>query len=126
MEVHREIVVDAPLDDVWQALTDADELAEWFANDVELELRPGGRGRFEWNDGEVREARVQEIDPGRRLAFLWRKPDRTESQVCWTLDETVDGTRVTVIESLPSDGPQACAEWGPAVELWAAGALAAV
>ena len=68
MEVTREIVLDAPLDDVWEALTDADELAEWFANDVELELRPGGRGRFHWNDGEERNARPGDR-PERRLAF---------------------------------------------------------
>ena len=37
-----------------------------------------------------------------------------------------DRIETTSPESLPSDGPQACAEWGPAVELWAAGALAAV
>jgi uncharacterized protein YndB with AHSA1/START domain len=37
MDVTREIELDAPPEEVWEALTDADQLAEWFANDVELD-----------------------------------------------------------------------------------------
>ena len=58
MEVTREIVFPASPDEVWQALTDADELEQWFANDVELDPQPGGAGVFRWNDGEERSATV--------------------------------------------------------------------
>ena len=39
MEVTREIVFPDPPDEVWRALTEAEQLEEWFANDVELDPR---------------------------------------------------------------------------------------
>ena len=42
MEVQREVVLEAPVEEVWDALTEPERLEEWFANDVELELEPGG------------------------------------------------------------------------------------
>ena len=70
-EVTREVVLEAPVEEVWSALTDPERLEEWFANDVELELEPGGEGTFRWDDGEERHAVVEEVDPERRFAFTW-------------------------------------------------------
>ena len=33
MQVRREIVVAAPFEEVWSALTQAERLEDWFAND---------------------------------------------------------------------------------------------
>ena len=38
MEVTREIVLPAPREEVWAALTEAERLEEWFANEVEFDL----------------------------------------------------------------------------------------
>ena len=43
MEVTREVVLEAPLDEVWDALTDPEQLEEWFANDVELDRSRAAR-----------------------------------------------------------------------------------
>ena len=51
MEVEREVVLDAPPEEVWEALTEPERLEEWFANDVEFDLERGGD--FRWDDGEV-------------------------------------------------------------------------
>ena len=56
MEVRREIVLEAPVEEVWAALTEPERLEEWFANDVELDVRPGGEGVFRWGDGDERRA----------------------------------------------------------------------
>ena len=40
--VRREIVLPNPREEVWEALTDPERLEDWFANDVDLDLRPGG------------------------------------------------------------------------------------
>ena len=50
MEVKREVVLPAERDEVWSALTDPERLQDWFANDVELDLEPGGEGVFRWDD----------------------------------------------------------------------------
>ena len=52
------IVFPAPAE-VWEALTDPEQLEDWFATEVELEPRPGGRGVFRWGNGEERSASVK-------------------------------------------------------------------
>src|ERR671937_2312709 len=105
VEVRREIDFPVPPDEVWEALTDPDQLEEWFANDVELDARPGGAGVFRWDDGEERHATVREVEPGERLVLDWDD----EGEVVFTLEEVPDGTRVCVRE--------VSAEWSTALEL---------
>ena len=95
MEVTREVVLESPVEEVWSALTESERLEEWFANDVELELAPGGEGVFRWDDGEERRAIVETVEPERRFAFTW-----DESRVCIELEEIECGTRVVVTETL--------------------------
>ena len=97
MEVTREIVFPVPPDEVWEALTDPEQLEEWFANDVELDAREGGEGVFRWDDGEERRATVVEAAPGERLVLDWDE----EGTVELTLEEVEEGTRLRVRESTP-------------------------
>ena len=97
MEVTREIVFPVPPDEVWEALTDPEQLEEWFANDVELDAREGGEGVFRWDDGEERHATVVEAAPGERLVLDWDE----EGTVELTLEEVEEGTRLRVRESTP-------------------------
>jgi uncharacterized protein YndB with AHSA1/START domain len=115
-EVRREIVLPAPPDDVWGALTEADRLEEWFANEVELDVRPGGTGTFRWADGEERHAVVEVAEEGRRLAFDWSDGDAAPTTVDFTLEEVAEGTLLTVVETAPA--LEACAfEWTWALSL---------
>jgi uncharacterized protein YndB with AHSA1/START domain len=97
--IRKEIVLPATRDEVWEALTDADRLADWFANDVELDLRPGGGASFRWSNGEERTATVTEVEHERRLAFEW---DGEDGEVEFTLEDDADGTRLTVVETTPA------------------------
>jgi uncharacterized protein YndB with AHSA1/START domain len=112
--IRREILLSAPREDVWEALTEPERLEDWFANDVDLDLRPGGGASFRWSNGEERHATVTEVDHERRFAFEW---DDDEGQVELTLDDDADGTRLTVVESSPN--------WSTALDLRAS-ALACV
>jgi uncharacterized protein YndB with AHSA1/START domain len=98
VEVTREIVFPVPPDEVWEALTDPEQLEEWFANDVELDAREGGEGVFRWDDGEERHATVIEAAPAERLVLDW---DDDEGTVELTLEEVEEGTRLLVRESTP-------------------------
>jgi uncharacterized protein YndB with AHSA1/START domain len=95
MEVTREIVFPASPDEVWDALTDPEQLEEWFANDVELDARPGGAGIFRWDDGDERRAKVLVSEPGERLVLDWDD----EGEVEFQLEEVEEGTRLLVRES---------------------------
>lgn len=117
MEVTRELVLPAPCDEVWEALTDPERLEEWFANDVELDLETG-EGVFRWENGEVRRAVIEDVELERRLAIRWWDPeqDGAGSAVVFTLEEAPEGTRLIVTET--ATGPQACAgEWSWALEM---------
>jgi uncharacterized protein YndB with AHSA1/START domain len=111
--IYKEIVLPASRDEVWDALTEPDRLEEWFANDVELDLRPGGGASFRWSNGEERRATVVEVETERRLAFEWED----EGEVEFTLEDDADGTRLTVVETAPA--------WTTALDLQAS-ALALV
>ena len=105
--VEREITIPAPVVEVWPAVTRSDELSRWFGADVQLEIRPGGRGVFRWADGTERAVVVEAVEPGRRLAFRWLPFQRTRegeavgvpvTRVEITLEAVPEGTRVRVLE----------------------------
>ena len=100
MKVTREVVFPAPPEEVWAALTEPERLEEWFANDVELDPRPGGSGTFRWDDGDERHAIVREVQPGERLVLDWDD----EGEVVLELEEVDGGTRVHVVETAPDFG----------------------
>jgi uncharacterized protein YndB with AHSA1/START domain len=107
VEVTREVVFPAPPEEVWAALTEPERLEEWFANDVELDPRPGGSGTFRWDDGDERHATVREAEPAERLVLDWDDA----GEVVFTLEEVPEGTRLLVRETAP--------EWSTALELHA-------
>jgi uncharacterized protein YndB with AHSA1/START domain len=61
-----------PVERVWAALTDPEELGHWFPSSVRMEQRAGGRVTF---DGDPHAApttgTVLVFDPPRRLAYTW-------------------------------------------------------
>ena len=107
--VTKDIVLPAPREEVWDALTDPERLEEWFANEVELELRPGGAATFRWDNGEERHAVVREVEPEERLALLW--DDGEPGEVEFTLADAAAGTRLVVVETAPA--------WSTALEVQA-------
>ncbi len=111
--IDRELVLDVPIAALWLALTDDAWLAEWLADDVELDLRPGGEARFRIGDTE-RSGWVEEISPPRpggrsgrgsaRLSFWWSRDDEAASRVEFELTaEEEDRTRLRVTETRPLD-----------------------
>jgi uncharacterized protein YndB with AHSA1/START domain len=107
MEIEREIVVEAPREEVWSALTEAERLAEWFATDVELDLREGGGCAFRWANGEERRGHVEAAEPEELLRLRWEDDGAVELR----LEETGTGTRVRVRETSP--------DWSTALSLHA-------
>jgi uncharacterized protein YndB with AHSA1/START domain len=101
--VERSVDLDVSPDTLWRAITDADELATWFAPEAELDPAPGGRGRFVDDDGVARRAVVEEIDPGHRLVLRWW-PDAdgpaAASVVTLVVSPQSGGARLVVTEQL--------------------------
>jgi uncharacterized protein YndB with AHSA1/START domain len=114
-EVEREAVLDAPTDEVWEALTDERLLGEWLADEVELEPEPGGRANFRFADGTEKEGTVLRVEEERELAFTWARPGEPETEVELTLVPLVSGTRLVVVERAGATTPTALAgaAWAP-------------
>jgi uncharacterized protein YndB with AHSA1/START domain len=78
--IDREIVIEAPVEVVWRTITEPDQIARWFADRVELDLRPGGQGTFDFRSrATTRPAtvplQVEVVDPPHRFAFRWVLPE---------------------------------------------------
>jgi uncharacterized protein YndB with AHSA1/START domain len=102
VDVTRTVVVDAPVDEVWRAFTDSDELSEWFGADVVFDPRPGGAGAFV-EPGGRREAVVDDVQDGERLAFRWwpEGDPEAETTVVVEVEPVETGTRVVITETAP-------------------------
>jgi uncharacterized protein YndB with AHSA1/START domain len=91
-DVTRSVDLDASPDDVWRAVADPGERAQWLDDP----------------DAVSRRMRVDEAAPGERLVWTWWRPGEegdasTVSVVLAPLDS--GGTRVVVTESLPAYAP---------------------
>jgi len=98
--VRREVVLDAPREDVWAHLAHPDGLEGWLADEVELDaVEPGAEGRVR-EDGEERLVTVEEVEPARRVSLTWCAPGGAPSLVELTLsdDDDPQRTRLVVIE----------------------------
>jgi uncharacterized protein YndB with AHSA1/START domain len=104
--IKRELELDAPVTEVWQALTDPAWLESWLADAVVLELWPGGEARFQIA-GHTRTGWVEEVtEPGAdgtagRLAFWWAQDGEPASRVELELRPGSPGSRLRVVETRP-------------------------
>jgi uncharacterized protein YndB with AHSA1/START domain len=103
-QIVREIVIDAPVEVVWHTITQPDQISLWFADKVELEVKPGGRGYLGFGEqgGPVL---VETVDPPSRFSFRWNHPAGEEPAagnsllVEFTLAGEGGHTRLRVAES---------------------------
>jgi uncharacterized protein YndB with AHSA1/START domain len=100
-KVSRSVELDAAPAEVWDALTEEALLAEWLADEVEIEAEPGGEIVCRYADGEERRGEVELVEEAERLAWNWRREGGGKSRVELVLDAVANGTRLTVIEQAP-------------------------
>ncbi len=101
--VRTEIDLPADSDEVWDALTSDSGLAPWMGEDSDIDAVPGGAlSVSDIVTGRPREGRVESVDPGRELGFVWWPADdpADRSRVAIRVEPTEVGTKVVVIETL--------------------------
>ena len=103
--IEREIDIDAPIEVVWQVITEPEHITGWFTDSAELDARPGGDGRFGWETMTVVNLRVERLDPPHFFSFRWQHPDGespTEANaplVELSLEARGGSTRLRLVES---------------------------
>lgn len=67
--IEVEKVIDAPVDEVWRAITEARALEQWFP--VEARVTPGPTGSIwlSWGEGSEGEARIFHWEPNKRFGW---------------------------------------------------------
>jgi len=93
-----------PIERVWAALTDPDDLKAWFYP-FEGTLAAGETVVIPWEEGGGLTSKIVEFDPPRVFAWTWHKPGDPESIVRWELFPESTGTRFVLTHSLPVLAP---------------------
>lgn len=100
--IRRQVVVPAPLEEVWEYLTEPDDDLSWLGGHLTWSPEEGGDLRFEENGGRVRRGVVETVRPGRFVRFRWwpEAGDDPEpvTEVSYLLEPDDEATRLTVSE----------------------------
>ncbi|ROT31143.1 SRPBCC family protein [Micromonospora sp. HM5-17] len=102
---------DAPVEDVWDAVTNPERLPRWFLP-VSGDFRVGGRYQTEGNAG----GEIVRCEPPRLLRVTWIYGEPVEggySEVEVRLSPETDGTTVFELEHIAVTDPERWTEYGP-------------
>ena len=107
--IERETVIDAPVERVWELITEAEHLGRWFGDaGAEIDLRPGGEMVLRWTEHGATRGQVVAVEPHTRFSYRWapfKDPaggepvEGNSTLVEFTLQPEGDATRLRVVES---------------------------
>jgi uncharacterized protein YndB with AHSA1/START domain len=104
--IEREVVIAAPVERVWAALTEAEQIGAWFADGgADVDLRPGGTMTLRWKEHGASQTVIEQVEPPHFLSWRWahgaeRTPrDGNSTLVEFQLTPDGEGTRLRVVES---------------------------
>ena len=74
--IERELYIEASPVVVYAVISRPEHIAEWWADEVDLDPTPGAVGELAWSNGPTKRAAVEpitvvEADPHRRFSFRW-------------------------------------------------------
>ena len=104
-QIEREILIEAPIEVVWNVVTEPRHIQQWFADEAEVELRVGGSGRMRFKSGDSYKLQIEAVEPPRRFTFRWVQPEgsvvRADNSMLveFTLQPEAGRTRLRVVES---------------------------
>ncbi len=70
--IRRSYVLKAPIERVWAAFAEPDQLAAWWSNGEQGEIRTGAEGSWDWpSEGGRFAYRIEAVEPPRYLCWTW-------------------------------------------------------
>jgi len=101
LEIKKIIEIDASPEVVFEAISDPEEMSNWFPDAVMLEPKVGGNIKFSFYKDSVRacgkrdsdsfnEGRILEFESNKKLVYTWKwagVPDFPETIVTWELEQ---------------------------------------
>jgi uncharacterized protein YndB with AHSA1/START domain len=102
-----------PVEKVWAAITDPNQLVQWLAR-AEVELVPGGKFELRFdNTDSATLGTVREVSAPNLLEFIWNSPGAENTVVRWVLQPEGEGCRLVLTHTLavPDPLPSMLAGW---------------
>ena len=103
--IEREISIQAPIATVWNVITQPEYISQWFGSQVDIDVRPGGKGTLIWGEGVEAPLEIVEVEKPHLFSFLWVAPDEEtrathqQTLVAFRLREDGVGTTLSFTES---------------------------
>lgn len=94
-----EYKVNAPIEKVWKALTDKNEMKSWYFDIPDFELAEGKQFNF-YEPGDAKkyhhQCEILEIIPHQKLKHSWAYPEfsKEKTVVTWEINAEDDGTLI--------------------------------
>ena len=108
-QIERDITIDAPVERVWELITEPEHIGRWFGDaGAQIDLRPGGEMVIRWAEHGTTHGRVVAVEPHTRFSYRWapfkvpsgdEPVDGNSTLVEFLLAPEGDGTRLRVVES---------------------------
>lgn len=110
------ITIKAPADRIWRALTDKEEMKEWYFDIPDFELREGAEFSFYEPGGKnefLHRCRILEIVPEKKFSHTWTHPSHSNGSSVVTIQLHERGDNLTEVV-LTHEGLESFADGGPA------------
>ena len=117
MEIKKEIIINASSARVYKAITDPEQVTQWFPDIESIEPKIGGKILFKFfeldtadrqsknsKDDHMLEGKIIELEKNKKLTYTWGHseiPDSAITKVSWVLEEIgkTKKTRVTILHT---------------------------
>ncbi len=108
MEIKKELVINASISRVYDAITDMKQLSQWFPDVLSLEPKIGGKIIFRSsnsfsNISDIVEGKIIELEKNKKLVYTWSHPNVPNfplTKVNWNLEQIEKNkTKVLIIHS---------------------------
>jgi len=108
-----ERIYNAPADKVWKAITNKDQMRQWYFDLADIRAEPGFEFQFEAGTDDkkyMHKCRITEVVPGKKLQYSWRYEGyEGNSLVTFEIFPEGDKTRLTLthegLETFPTNNP---------------------
>jgi len=109
----KEVLLDAPVSKVWKAITDRNDMKQWYFDIAEFKPQVGFEFQFEGGKEDksyLHLCKITEVIPGKKLAYSWRY-DGYPGSTLVTFELFAEGNKTRLklthegLESFGTDNP---------------------
>lgn len=93
-QIELSITVRGTAAEIWRALTDSDDIENWWSDEVVLEPRVGGKFQEAWEDDEgnkgLATGKVLSLQAKKNITFTWREkvwPKEAQTECTFTIED---------------------------------------